>query len=123
MRKISVLSLIVLSFSLLGCGGTVDESVNQPTVMLSVNINESSIVVSPDNVTNGKLTLNITNTSADIRQIKIEGLDVNVMSLPIAATNGTQQMILNVFTQKGKLIISSTNAKGEKRLETNITIK
>ncbi|OGC82527.1 MAG: hypothetical protein A2V81_01000 [Candidatus Abawacabacteria bacterium RBG_16_42_10] len=125
MRLISVMSVTVCSFFLVGCGDTptTDNSANQPNIALTVTINEESIVVEPNTVGNGKLVLDISNKTADTRQIRIDGLGVNVLSLPIAAKEGKQQLVLNMFTQKGKLIVASTTPNQEKRLEANITVK
>lgn len=124
MRAISVISVGFLSLFVLGCGDvpSTDNSANQPAISMTVTINENGIVVEPNTISNGKLTLDISNKTQDVRQLKIDGLDVNVVSLPIAK-DGEQKLVLNLFNQKGKLVVSSTTPNQEKRLETNITIK
>lgn len=125
MRYISAMSVGILSLMIIGCGNVpaTDNSTNQPDISIAVTINEDAIVIDPSTVSNGKLTIDINNKTQDVRQVRIDGLDVNVVSLPIPANDGKQKLVLNMFDQKGKLIIASTTSDQKKRLEANITVK
>ncbi len=109
-RILTLLSIVLL---LMGCS-------NAATNTINIIIDDKQITIEQGTFKNDEVTIILRNQSQKTQTLKIQGLQINYVSQPLAAQT-SHELHFSLQQQRGNLIVSSTDADNQV-LTTTISI-
>lgn len=109
-RILTLLSIVLL---LMGCSNTATNTIN-------IIIDDKQITIEQGTFKNDEVTIILRNQSQKTQTLKIQGLQINYVSQPLAAQT-SHELHFSLQQQRGNLIVSSTDTDNQV-LTTTISI-
>ncbi len=109
-RTLTLLSIVLL---LMGCS-------NAATNTINIAIDDKQITIEQGPLKNNEVTITLHNQSQKTQTLKLQGLQINYVSQPLAAQT-SQELHFSLPKQRGNMIVSSTDTDNQV-LTTTISI-